>query len=410
MTRARAFSSLVLGLSMLSRTAPSQTPAPQESAPTSDLAPAQGSVVVELVVDDSRGRTITDLKPDEVIVFQDDVRQTVISLAYRTQYGDYELRYVPPSGRVGAVSIRVSRGGSRLRGPDGPQVKPRWVPPIRPFELPLREALEAPEAPTEFTYDLALLRFEARGDTLHHAFVVEIPLKEVTTQTTGARSQAHLSFLLRVKTDAGRTVHEQSLDQPIDFGAGRGRSLSVMRFVWCSHVHLRAGRYLVEMAVMDQKASRRSVRRVPLNVDPWPDGLRVSSLTFLLGRDGLMEGEGAGEDDPFRFEDSALVPLLHPSIAGSEGQLFLLATLYADRKASQPVGAAIELHRDGQLRAKVSLPLPAADSEGRIRYLGGLGVRSLLPGSYSLKLVAQQGPARVEEEATLTVTAPLRVE
>src|SRR5258706_5999258 len=153
---------LSLALSQLNPAAPARTTPPPEASRATDPQQAQGIVLVELVVEDSRGGAITDLKPAEVVVFQDEVRQTILSLDYRAQYRDYELRYVPPSGRVGAVSIRVLRTGSRLRGPDGPQVRPRWVPPIQAFELPLREALDAPEPPTDFSYDVAVLRFEAR--------------------------------------------------------------------------------------------------------------------------------------------------------------------------------------------------------------------------------------------------------
>src|SRR5258708_24747549 len=164
---------------------------------------------------------------------------------------------------------------------------------------------------------------------MHYSFVAEIPLKDVAIEKTGDEVQAHLSFLLRVKTEAGRTVHEKSLEQPIEFSAGSAFSAVVMRFVWSSHLNLRPGHYVVEIAVMDQRASRRGVHRFPLSVDPWSEELRLSSLSFLLGRDGLMAGEG--EDNPFRLDDSALVPMLHPSVTGSEGSLSLLAMLYPDR-------------------------------------------------------------------------------
>jgi hypothetical protein len=397
-----------LALTLLNPAAASaRTPPPQEAASATDTHQTHGVVLVELLVEDTRGRPIIDLTPAEMVVLQDDVRQTILSLDYLAQYGHYELRYVPQSGQVGAVSIRVLRSGTHLRGPEGPQVKPKWVPPIQPFELPLREALEAPQPPSDFDYDIAVLRFEVREGTLHHSFIAEIPLKVVAIERTGDQAQAHLSFLLRVKTDAGRTLHEASLDQPIAFVAGNALTVSVMRFVWSSHLHLRPGRYVVEMAVMDQRAAHRSVHRFPLRVDPWTEGLRLSSVTFLLGRDGLMAGEG--DDNPFRLEDSALVPMLHPTVTGSEGRLSLFAVLYPDRTAQEPVSAAIELYRDGELRAKAAIPLPAADTEGRIRYLGGLRFQSLQAGSYEVRLVAQQGALRLEEKAALSVSAPLRV-
>ena len=150
------------------------------------------------------------------------------------------------------------------------------------------------------------------------------------------------------------------------------------------------------------------LRRTPLLVEPWPQGLRLSSLAFLFGLGGLMMG--ANEDNPLRLEDQELVPMLRPTwVAGSEGAMSLLALLYPDRRSSDPVTASIELHRDGQLRAKAPVRLPAAGADGEIRYLGGLKFSSLQPGSYVVKMVAQQGAARVEESAVLEVIlTPIR--
>lgn len=53
------------------------------------------------------------------------------------------------------------------------------------------------------------------------------------------------------------------------------------------------------------------------------------------------------------------------------------------------------------------VPLPAPAASGRIRYLGGLGFKSLQPGSYELRLVATQGQARAEERSVLRVSEPL---
>lgn len=227
----------------------------------------------------------------------------------------------------------------------------------------------------------------------------------MSVEPAGARGRAHLSFFLRVKAEDGRIVHEGSLERLLELETLNAVSLSLQRFVWSSHVHLRAGRYVAELAVMDRTGNRLGVRRMPVDVAPWPAALRVGSLTFLLAASGVMAGPE--EDNPLRLPDLELVPMLRPTwVAGAGGALSLLAMIYPDRGLADPVSALIELHREGQLRAKTALPLPAADAEGRIRYLGGLKFTSLQPGSYVLKLVAQQGAQRAEESAVLEVSPP----
>jgi hypothetical protein len=364
----------------------------------------RGEVLVELVAENAAGRPVKDLGADEVVIEQDGARQVIRAFRYLPDEGWYELRYVPPSGRVGAVAIGVNRPGVKLRGTEGPHVTPRWIMPPQPFEAELQAALDAPTAATALPFDWAQLVFETREDTLHHAFVAEIPLTEVAVGPGGTHGQAHLAFLLRVKRADGRVVHTGSLDQLVDIGPVSIASASLRRFVWSSHVHLRPGRYQAELAVKDVEGAKVGVRRMPVEVAASP-GLRVSSLVFLLAAEGVMAGPD--EDNPLRQPEAELVPMLRPRwIAGSGGALSVLAMVYPDAARAEPVSAAIELLRDGELRTRAAVPLPPAGADGRIRYLGGLKFGGLSPGSYVLKLVAQQGAARAEEAAVLEVSAP----
>jgi hypothetical protein len=375
-----------------------------ETAPRPGAA-AGGEVLIELIAEDARGQPVKDLKAAEMVVQQDGAGQAIGSFRYLADKAWYELRYVPATGRVGAVAIGVNRRGVQLRGLDGPQVTPRWIAPLQPFEAELQAALDAPQAPEALPLDWAPLRFETRDDTLHHAFVAEIPLAGVSVRPAGSGAQAHLTFLLRVKRPDGRVVHQGSLDQPLDVGPVSAATASVRRFVWSSHVHLRPGQYVAELAVKDVNGGSVGVRRLPLDVAPVASGLRLSSLTCLLGAEGAMAGPE--EDNPLRQPEAELVPMLRPRwIAGSGGALSLLAFAYPDAASKEPVSAAIELHRDGQLKTRAAVPLPPPGADGRIRYLGGLKFGGLQPGSYVLKLVAQQGTAHAEESAVLEVSAP----
>ena len=364
----------------------------------------RGEVVVEMVVEDAGARPIADLKVEEVVLTQDGARQAITAFRYLADKGMYEVRYVPGPGRRGSVAVKVARAGSRLRGPDGPQLKVRWVPPVPEFEKELRAALEAPAAPADFDFAVEVLRYEARGDALHHTVLVEIPLGTLTMLPKGSGSEARLALFMRVKAADGSTVQEGGLEPVVHVGqAPADRALR--RIVWPASAHLKPGRYVAELAVADRLGSKTAVRKLPLVVEPWPPGLRVGSVVlFTVG--GVVTRE-AHSDDPLRLQDTSLAPLLHPAlVAESDHPAPLLLVAFADRRSREPVTGWIELHREGQLRAKTALRFPLPDAEGRVSTSMDVKLTAMPPGTYDVKFVAQQGNARAETTTTIAVTAP----
>jgi len=70
--------------------------------------------------------------------------------------------------------------------------------------------------------------------------------------------------------------------------------------------------------------------------------------------------------------------------------------------AKEPVTAAVEVSRGGQVVARGSAPLPAADASGKISGLSPIPLQKLQPGTYDVKVtVSKEGLAAVE---TTTVT------
>jgi hypothetical protein len=362
----------------------------------------RGEVVVEMVVEDAGARPIPDLKVEEVVLTQDGARQAISAFRYLPDKGMYEVRYASGTGRRGSVAVKVARAGSRLRGPDGPQLKVRWVPPVPEFEKGLRAALDAASPPADFDFAVEVLRYEARGDTLHHTVLVEIPLGNLAMLPMGSGSEARLAFFMRVKAADGSTVQEGGFE-PVVRVLPAPADRAVRRIVWPASAHLRPGRYVAELAVADRLASRTAVRKMPLVVEPWTQGLRVGSVVlFTVG--GVMTRE-AHADDPLRLQDTSLVPLLRPALlAESDRPAPLLLVAYADRRSREPVTGWIELHREGQLRARTALSFPPPDAEGRVSTAMDVKLTAMGPGTYDVKFVAQQGKARAETTTTIAVT------
>jgi hypothetical protein len=99
-------------------------------APVERRAPSPApavTVAFDLVVEDARGQPVTDLRLEEIEVVQDATRQKVRAFEAGSRPGRYELTYAPLSGKAGAVTVRVTRRGAVVRGPDGPSLKPRVI-------------------------------------------------------------------------------------------------------------------------------------------------------------------------------------------------------------------------------------------------------------------------------------------
>lgn len=377
-------------------------------APAASSAPV-GEIALEMIVEDLQGRPVADIQRQEVLVTQDDVRQELATFAYRADKGWYELRYVPSTGRVGAVAVGVNRRNTRLRGVDGPALKPRLVAAVAPFEVPLRAALDAAEAPTALPFELGLLRFETRDDTLHHTLVAEVPVGALKVAPSAEGVRAHLSFLLRVQAEDGRIVHEGSLDQPVEIGARINDAGDPRKLVWTSHVHLRPGRYQASVAAMDRLSDRITVRRTDVAVEPWEPGVRVGDLAFLLGMGELL---GASDpDNPLTGSGAEMIPSLRPRwVVGTDGPIPALLVVYPDPASADPLTTAIELHREGRPTVRVPLSLAAEAPGVAIRQVARLRFGGMQLGTYTVKLVAEQGGRRAERSASLEVVPMPKME
>jgi hypothetical protein len=387
---------LVMALGGVGSAAAQAPPAPSAS-PTSTA----GEVVLEMIVEAAKGQPITDLKRSEVVLTQDDVRQEPTLFEYRADKGWYEVRYVPSTGKVGAIAVGVNRSGAKLRGVEGPALKPRFVAAVAPFEVPLRAALDAEDAPAAVPFEVGVLRFETRDDTLHHTLVAEVPVRGLKTEPISDGARAHLAFFLRVRAEDGRVVHEGSLDQPVELGPMAGDA-DPRHLVWTGHVHLRPGRYRASVVVMDRLAARVGVRHQDVVVEPWPSGLRVGDLTFLLGVGELLGTADA--DNPLTGSGSELIPTLRPRwLAGSEGLVPVLMVVFPDHASAAPLTAALELRRSGALVGRVPVQLPPARPGVAIRQVATLGLGRMELGSYVVKLIVEQGGAKAETEGAIAV-------
>jgi hypothetical protein len=364
------------------------------------------TVALEFLVEDLRGTPVSDIRLEEVEVVQDATRQRIRTFEAKSRPGRYELTYTPRSGKAGGVTVRVTRRGTVMRGPDGgPSLKPRVISALSPLEAELTGALEARSGAGDLACHVALLRFEPTASGVRHAVAVEIPLSELHFESAPTGARGRLQVLARARADADPMLLQHvTMDQVLE-AAGDG-VIGVQRLVWTGTLVIGPGRHTIDVLVRDPAANRATTRTLAVEVPPPVDGLRVSSVALLRPRSFFFLRDQVQGDDPLVYQGDPLMPTLQPILtAGADTHLRFYLAIYPAPGSGDPVTLKAELLRDGAKVGEAPLDLPKAESSGEVRYVGLLETRSFRAGSYVLRLVARQGGSTAAEEAPF-VLAP----
>lgn len=322
--------------------------------------------------------------------------QTYYELAYVPQIGEYD-------GRFRKISVRVNRPNIRVQTRSGYYALPPGSSSVLSYEIPLLRALEASPLPRAFPLHGGVLRFENRNSRTEYAFVIEVPMQDITFTADAShdRHRAHLALLALIKDSRGEIVQRFGRDVPILAPADKLEAFRRGRFTQTYHADLTPGKYVLESAIMDYEGVKASARRVSFVVPSGPpDGVRISSLSLIRR---IEPDSKPDPDDPFHFSGGRVVPTLDVAIESGGGDLSYYFVVYPVTGSRETPKLTMEFLRDGELVAKASPELPAADDSGRIRYVASLPLASFRPGNYELHTVVRQGTSATEERAVFMI-------
>ena len=114
--------------------------------------------------------------------------------------------------------------------------------------------------------------------------------------------------------------------------------------------------------------------------------------------------QGLDPSDPFQFQGGRITPTLISTISGGKGsQLTMFFVVYPDPAIATKPEITLEYMKDGQVVGKGSIPLPAADAQGRIPYVMSSSAEAMPPGAYEIHATVVQGGSTAEERAFVTV-------
>jgi VWFA-related protein len=328
-----------------------------------------------------------------LIANSNDVRRG-IERAVGDLQGYYEIIYAPANqqydGRFRKVEVKLRRSDVRVQSRSGYfALPPGEGTATFPFEVDLLRALRSYPLPAACAVRVHSFRFGAEPGGVRHTAVMELPLSGIRFEPSdGDADRAHFSMLLVIRDPTGVVVEKFSEDAPLLLPRARRDALKRGNAVFLRSFKLPAGRYTLEVAVVDQLDKRYGASRSVLDVPPPGAGLQVSDLLLIKRSEAVPVGALASED-PFRQGATRLVPWLdEPHLARGDA-LSLFAVAYP--RQGGPLGdVLLEFLRDGELVGQSLSPLPGAGDAGRAPFVATVPMQDLAPGRYEVRVLVKQ--------------------
>lgn len=321
----------------------------------------------------------------------------------------YELSYNPHienyDGSFRKVKLETDRKNVVLHARNGyfalpPEARAAG---LETFELPLLKALSDGKLlqDVEFRTRAVLLQPKTEGTDL--SVLVEVPLHGLQGKADPAKStqDVHFSVGALLKDANGEVVQKLTRDRSFHVTADQ---LKMGNFIEKMPVTIPPGKYTVESAVMDRESGKIGTARSEFVVAPKTKGVSISSMTAV--RSYTPNAKGLDPNEPFQFQGGSITPTLNNSVPRAENSaLRLFFVIYQDPAIAAKPTVEVEFLQNGKSLTKVPLPLPDADSQGRIPDVMTIPAAAIPPGTYEVRATARQGSTTSQTETQVKIEA-----
>ncbi len=263
------------------------------------------------------------------------------------------------------------------------------APELEPFEVPLFKTISDGKLSTDVEFAAGAVPLQAGAGGSSVSLLVEVPLKSLQTKVeTGTPPMSvHCSLASLVKDEKGEVVRKLSRDRSLRLTAEQAKAGN---FIEKTTFQLPAGKYTLETAVMDRESGKTGFRRSEFTIVATQSGLAVSQPVLVRSYTPAVKDLDPAE--VFQFQGGSITPTLGHTVVASQGAaLRLFFTVYPNRAIKADAGVEAEFTQGGKSLAKVPLPLPPADAQGKIPYVMTIPAASIPPGTYLVKVTAKQG-------------------
>jgi hypothetical protein len=315
----------------------------------------------------------------------------------------YELVYHPASenydGHFRRIEVKLAKSDLRAEARPGYFALPdtQGSGPATMEDLAGLRALNTVPAPHAFDFRADALQFRSSDGGSEFAIAFDLPMSTLTASPEpNQKHRLHASMLALIKDEHGQIVDKFSSNVPMDVPDGELVSSQAGRLLYNHSVDLPPGHYTIQTAVIDWESNRASTSTEQVD-SIQPKGPGVSSVVMVRSVEKL---DGAADaSNPFEFNGQRVVPALFTDLpSGTKPTVFF--RVYPDKSNSAKPQLLVQCLLDGQLIAKQTADIPAADASGSVPF--GIGVPNR-PGSYEVKIATLQGSESNEQSIHYTI-------
>jgi len=269
-----------------------------------------------------------------------------------------------------------------------------------PYEMPLLKAISDGAKLDNVPFRSAAVLLQPKKDTTDVSVVVEVPLQGLQAKDDPAQKKmgVHFSLAALVKNTNGEVVQKLSRDHSL---FATPEQLKMGNFVEKMTIALAPGKYTLNSAVMDRESAKMATQQSEFTVAAPPKGVAISSLTPVRSYTPNVKLD---PNEAFQFQGGSITPTLNNHVArAQDSALRLFFTIYQDGAISSSPSVEVEFLKGGASLTKVNLPLPPADSQGRIPYVMTIPAASIPPGNYDIRAVVHQGNTSAEAKTGVVI-------
>jgi hypothetical protein len=321
----------------------------------------------------------------------------------------YEAFYAPHisvyDGKFRKISVRVDRSDVVVHARSGyfavPQLKGGQQ--LMAYEMPLLNALNAPSAPLDVDFQVAVERFNDHGPKIEYMLTLEAPLKGMTfAPQQDQKSSAIDAALLAVLKDSNGEIFEKfSKDFAVQVALDKMNAYKEGNLVQTFRAELPPGTYALEAAVMDRNGKKVGVKKSTIKVPEPSSKLSMSDVVLVRRTDALKDNQIL---DAFYFPGGKVVPTLTRTLKGGPGNVLpFYFAVYPDHAIKDALKLTMSFYREGQYLGAAEAPLPEMQPDGRIPYIANLPADKFTPGAYEIRIGVTQGSLKAEEKVAFQV-------
>ncbi|HKQ50969.1 MAG TPA: hypothetical protein VJT74_01280, partial [Pyrinomonadaceae bacterium] len=327
-------------------------------------------------------------------------------------HGYYLITYVPQNtvydGRFRQISVKLSQPNVEVQARRGYYaVESVGQFAVLDYEAPALAAAQNARANAGQSPLLSgALSFPAANRPGLTLVLAEAPLSTFTFAPAADKKtyQADFSVVGLVRNQSGQVVQKLSRHYPLSGPIENLGAATKGELLFYRETQLPPGTYTLQLIAYDAATGKARSRTSPLEIPAADESRPRLSSVMVIKRGERLTAEEQKRDQPFHYGELIVYPNLgEPVLKSASNQLAFFFTAWPTKGSTAPLELTVEVMQGRRRLGHKSGQLPAADTQGQIKYASAIPLDKFEPGDYELKVSVSDGKASVSQSAGFTV-------